>query len=126
MDCGLSIVTKIIDSLVKDGIHRDLSILGGEPFAPQNIGEVVALCKTVKKVAPQTQIWVWTGYDFHERFVNTGDDLRQKNFCDIINTIDVVVDGPFVESLKPGEHQWRGSSNQRIINLHALKEEVQK
>lgn len=41
-----------------------------------------------------------------------------------MDTIDVVVDGPFVESLKSGEHLWRGSSNQRIINLQDLKEEV--
>ena len=70
------------------------------------------------------KVWVWTGYDFKERFENTSDELRRKNFCDIMDTIDVVVDGPFVESLKSGEHLWRGSSNQRIINLQDLKEEV--
>lgn len=52
------------------------------------------------------------------------DSLRQKNFCDIMNTIDVVIDGPFVAELKPGEHVWRGSSNQRIIVLHSHDEEV--
>lgn len=118
------VIEKIIVVLQKDGIHRDLSILGGEPFAPQNIDGVLWLCQKVKDEIPEIKIWVWTGYDFKERFENTSDELRRKNFCDIMDTIDVVVDGPFVESLKSGEHLWRGSSNQRIINLQDLKEEV--
>lgn len=108
----------------KDGIHRDLSILGGEPLADQNIAGVLYLCQRVKEALPETRIWLWTGYDFEERFMYARDDLHKKNFCDIMNTIDVVLDGPFVEALKPGDHLWRGSSNQRIIVLHSHDEEV--
>lgn len=118
------VIEKIIAALKKDGIHRDLSILGGEPLAPRNISHVLWLCRKVKDEIPGVKIWVWTGYDFKERFENTSNILRQKNFCDIMDVVDVVVDGPFVESLKPGEHPWRGSSNQRIISLRDLKEEV--
>lgn len=107
----------------KDGIHRDLSILGGEPLADQNINGVLYICQRVKEALPDTKIWVWTGYDFIMRFQHGDSALHRKNFCDILNIVDVVVDGPFVESLKPGEHVWRGSSNQRILYLHPSKEE---
>lgn len=84
-------------SLKKDGIHRDLSILGGEPLADQNAPGVMYLCQRVKEALPETSIWIWTGYDFEDRFkVHPRSDLRRKIFCDIMNVVDVVVDGPFV------------------------------
>lgn len=82
------------------------------------------MCQRVKAELPDCRIWVWTGYDFQKRFWFSRDTLHKKNFYDIMNTIDVVVDGPFIEELKPGEHLWRGSSNQRIIVLHSHNEEV--
>lgn len=113
------IVEKVIASLKKDGIKRNLSILGGEPFAERNLDGVLELCRKVKKTMPETEIWVWTGYDFIERFqYSSKGSLLEKNFYDILNTVDVVVDGPFIQSLKPGNHPWRGSSNQRILHLH--------
>lgn len=123
-DLAEYVIDKVIASLKKDGVHRDLSILGGEPLADQNIDGVIYLCQRVKEALPDTNIWVWTGYDFRERFWFSRDKLHKKNFCDIMNTIDVVVDGPFVEALKPGEHLWRGSSNQHIIVLHSKNTEV--
>jgi hypothetical protein len=45
------------------------------------------------------------------------DPLTEKNFYDIINTVNVIVDGPFVEAQKPGEHLWRGSGNQRLLKM---------
>lgn len=110
----------------KDGLRRDLSILGGEPLADQNIEGVIYLCQRVKAALPDVSIWIWTGYDFKERFMNIrATELHKKNFCDIMSTVDVIVDGPFVQELKSGEHLWRGSSNQRIIYLHSNNEEVQ-
>lgn len=105
-------------------MHRDLSILGGEPFADQNLDGVLYLCQRVKEVLPETKIWVWTGYDFIMRFQHGDTALHRKKFYDILNVVDVVVDGPFVESMKLGEHLWRGSSNQRILYLHSKNEEV--
>lgn len=113
------IVEKVIASLNKDGIKRNLSILGGEPLAERNIDGVLELCQKVKEAIPETEIWVWTGYDFIERFQYSPEgSLLEKNFYGILNTIDVVVDGPFIQSMKPGDHPWRGSSNQRILYLH--------
>lgn len=96
-------IQQVIALLTEYGIHRGLSVLGGEPLAPANIEEVTRLCREVKAALPDVDIWLWTGYDFTE-----------KKFCDIMNYVDVVVDGKFVQELKPGDHPWRGSSNQKI------------
>lgn len=96
-------IQQVIALLKEDGIHRGLSVLGGEPLAPENIEGVTELCRKVREAIPEIDIWLWTGYDFAE-----------KKFCDIMNIVNVVVDGKFVESLKPGDHTWRGSANQRI------------
>lgn len=119
VELGEHIIQQVIRALKKDGIHRDLSILGGEPFADANIEGVLEICRRVKAEIPDCCIWVWTGYDFRKRFHFTSNPLHRKNFCDIMNTVDVVVDGPFIEEQKPGVHPWRGSANQRILILHS-------
>ena len=109
------VIDRVIALLKEDGIKRGLSILGGEPLAPQNIAGVAYLCQRVRESVPDCDIWVWTGYKMAEN--KSFDHLTGKNFYDIINTVNTIVDGPFVEALKPGEHPWRGSSNQTIIHL---------
>lgn len=96
-------IKQIIELLTENGIKRGLSILGGEPLDPANIDGVMRICRAVKEALPDTDIWLWTGYNFTE-----------KKFCSIMYLLDVVVDGPFIEELKPGIHPWRGSSNQTI------------
>lgn len=83
-----------------------LSILGGDPFEPENIDEVTKLCKYVKGKYPNKTIWVYTGYIY--------EDLKD---LEIMNYIDVLVDGPFIESLKDISLVFKGSSNQRIIDI---------
>ena len=100
-------ISQLIQLLTDRGIKRGLSILGGEPLAPYNRDGVLELCTALKKAIPDLNIWLWTGYVMN--------DLNQKNFCDILKLVDVVVDGPFVMKLKPSYHLWRGSSNQRIL-----------
>lgn len=83
-----------------------LSLLGGEPMNPQNRPEVLRLARRFKKAYPEKSIWLWTGYlieDILEDLVDSG--------------IDVVVDGRFVEDLKDLRLKYRGSSNQRVIDL---------
>lgn len=109
-------VEQVIALLQVDGITRGLSILGGEPLADQNLEGVAKLVTEVRKALPDCSIWVWTGYNIEERAAKI-DSLHQKNFYDILYIVDMVVDGPFIESLKPGVHPWRGSSNQRLINF---------
>lgn len=83
-----------------------LSVLGGEPLAPENFLTVASLCHAFKQKFPNKTIWCYTGYTFE----------NIKNFS-IMNHIDVLVDGQFVEELKDISLKFRGSSNQRIIDV---------
>lgn len=87
-----------------------LSILGGEPLHPRNRDEVLRISRKVKEVYPQKDIWLWTGYTFEE-----------VSWLLLGSGIDVVVDGQFVEDLKDLRLKYRGSSNQRVIQLQADK-----
>ena len=84
-----------------------LSILGGEPLHPKNIEGTTKLAKTFKEKMPNKTLSIWTGYLFDR-------DLQGK---EILNYADVIVDGQFVEELKNPTLEWRGSSNQRVINV---------
>lgn len=81
-----------------------LSILGGEPLHPQNRQEVTELVKRVKEKYPTKTIWIYTGFTYEE--------VRE---LEVMNYIDVLVDGKFVEELKDLRLRFRGSSNQRIL-----------
>lgn len=98
----------IFDNINKNDIHRDLSILGGEPLCPQNIEGVINLCKEFKKIYPNKKIYLWTGYTLEE-FNDT-----QKS---ILKYIDVIVDGKFIEEKRNLSLKFRGSENQRVINV---------
>ena len=92
--------------LAKPSHISGLSILGGEPLNPRNRTDVLKLARRFKEVYPEKSIWLWTGYQIEDVF----EDL-------IDSGIDVVVDGRFVEELKDLRLKYRGSSNQRVINL---------
>ena len=98
----------IFDNINKNDIHRDLSILGGEPLCPQNIEGVINLCKELKKIYPNKKIYIWTGYTLEE-FNDT-----QKS---ILKYIDMIVDGKFIEEKRNLSLKFRGSENQRVINV---------
>ena len=95
---------------IKDALDKryiaGLSILGGDPFEPENIATVEALCQMTKTYYPEKTIWVWTGYRY--------EDLEHLS---IMKYIDVLVDGRFVERLKDLRLAYRGSSNQRVIDI---------
>lgn len=103
---------KIFKELQK-GYCQGLSLLGGEPlsYLSDNRKTIIALCKEVKEKFPNKDIWLWSGYTFDEILNNT-------EMKDILNYIDVLVDGPFVESLKDTSLRWRGSSNQHVIDIN--------
>lgn len=83
-----------------------LSILGGEPLAPYNRMDVLALCWHFKKRFPDKTIWLYTGYTW-----------EQVKDLPVMQYIDVLVDGPFVEAEKDLTLKYRGSRNQRIIDV---------
>jgi anaerobic ribonucleoside-triphosphate reductase activating protein len=91
---------------------QGLTLLGGEPFL--NTGVCLALVRRVRAEFGNTKdIWSWTGYVFEELLLDSPDKLE------LLGLIDVLVDGPFDESLKDLRLQFRGSSNQRIIDVPA-------
>lgn len=98
-------VEALLELLKPDHISG-LSILGGEPLHPQNREGVLDLVRKVKSVYPSKSIWIWTGYLWEE----VSNDL-------VGSGVDVVVDGKFVEELKDLRLKYRGSSNQRVIDV---------
>lgn len=84
----------------------NISILGGEPLMQYE--SVLNLCKKFKKETNKT-IWLWSGYSY---------DVIKRDYPEILNYIDVLVDGPFIEEKKDLSLAFRGSSNQHIIHLH--------
>lgn len=97
---------ELLLELLKPDHVSGLSILGGEPLHPQNREATLRLVKQIKRVYPEKSIWLWTGY------------LLEEVFEDLVNSeIDVIVDGRFIEELKDLRLKYRGSSNQRVIDL---------
>lgn len=86
-----------------------LSILGGEPLHPRNIEGTTKLAKAFKERFPQKNLWVWTGYLFDR-------DLQGQ---EVLQYIDVLVDGLYIEALHDFRLKWRGSQNQRVIDVSA-------
>ena len=90
-----------------------LSILGGEPMHPKNIEGTTKIAKAFKEKFPNKNLWVWTGFLFDK-------DLKNK---EVLKYIDVLVDGQYVDELHNPSLKWRGSSNQRVIDVQkSLKE----
>ena len=103
---------KVIRMLHKNGVKRKLSILGGEPFAPENREAVASLISEVLAVYPDTVIYVWTGYTIEELRAEDDDIV---NF--ILDVIDTLIDGRFEIDKRDITLPLRGSANQRIIHL---------
>lgn len=90
-----------------------LSILGGEPLEPTNAIVVLDIVKAVRKQYNNTKtIWIYTGFTWDELF-----DTYNIDYDDILSQIDVLVDGPYIET-ESGIFRFKGSSNQRIIDCH--------
>ena len=105
---------QILSFLNKDHI-RGLSLLGGEPFEPANQGAVLALVERVRDKLPGKTIWCYTGYLYEELAADrVGEHSRT-----LLERLDVLVDGPFVQEKKNPDLRFRGSSNQRIIDVPA-------
>ena len=97
-----------------------LSLLGGEPMEPCNQRCLVNLVDRFKEKYPNKTLWIYTGYTYDEDLIPGG-----KAYCEvtdrILNQCDVMVDGEFVESLKDISLKFRGSSNQRILNIRETR-----
>ena len=109
------VLNDIIKSLSPDYI-TGFSLLGGEPFEPENQADVLKTIKEIKTKLPNKDIWVYSGFTFDTDLL--GGKVGEKDLVlEILNNIDVLVDGKFVEELKSPDLLFRGSSNQRIIDV---------
>ena len=116
------IENKIIECLKPDYI-KGFTLLGGDPFEPENQKVLAPFLEKLRKAYPDKSFWAFTGYDY-ERDLLTGKLGDVDTVIRMLNCLDVLVDGRFVEDLKDLNLRFRGSSNQRIILLKpSLKED---
>ncbi|MEE1219178.1 MAG: anaerobic ribonucleoside-triphosphate reductase activating protein [Ruminococcus sp.] len=106
---------EIIESLAPDYING-FSLLGGEPFEPSNQKVLVNLLKRIKQTYPNKTIWCYSGYLFDKELLNNSR-ARCEVTDEMLSYIDILVDGRFVAELKDISLSFRGSSNQRIIDV---------
>ena len=108
---------KIVAALAPAHI-KGLSLLGGEPFEPDNQRGLLPLLRRVKAAYPDKEVWCYSGYTLDEELWK---DSRARCACtdEMLSLIDILVDGPFVEEKKDLNLRFRGTSNQRILNVPA-------
>lgn len=106
---------EILEAL-KPGYIAGLTLLGGEPFEPENQVELVTLLRKVRETYPEKSIWSYTGFVYDKDLVPGGRAYTDVT-DEMLSYLDVLVDGPFVEELKDITLQFRGSSNQRILKM---------
>lgn len=99
-------INRVLELCGSDVIEG-LSILGGEPMHPKNLEGTTKLAKAFKEKYPNKNLWVWSGFKFDQ-------ELKDK---EAMKYIDVLVDGQFQDDLKNPTLQWRGSENQRVIDV---------
>lgn len=108
-------IDQILD-LLRPGFIRGLTLLGGEPFDPRNQGAVVELLRQVKTQLPEKTVWAFTGYLLDRDILSgkLGDPAVTEEY---LSYLDVLVDGPFIEERKNLSLRFRGSDNQRLIDI---------
>ena len=111
---------KILE-LLKPGYIQGFTLLGGEPFEPENQPGLLPLVKKVKETYPEKNIWCYTGYLFDEDICGKMMDQVPET-KELLSYIDVLIDGPFIEERKNLKIRFRGSDNQRIIDVKKTME----
>ena len=107
---------EIIEALKPDYI-KGLTLLGGEPFEPENQKSLLPFIKKVKSIYPNKTIWGYSGYTFDNELLESSSRAHCDVTRELLEHIDILVDGEFKEELKNLSLKFRGSSNQRIIDV---------
>ena len=102
--------------LLEPDFIQGFTLLGGEPFEPENQAELVKLLKRIRETYPKKDIWCYSGYLYDVDMI-PGGKVHTKVTEEMLSYIDVLMDGEFVEELKDVTLVFRGSSNQRILHL---------
>ena len=105
-----------LDDFFVDG----LTFLGGEPMEPENQHGLLELAKRAKALHPEKSIWCYTG-DIYEDLVDAASSRHTEETDELLGLIDVLVDGPYIDSLHDITLRFRGSSNQRVIDMNETR-----
>ena len=120
-DFGQPFTQATIDEIIgmlSPAYVKGLTLLGGEPFDPRNQGAIVELLRQVKEKLPEKSIWAFSGYLF-DKDILSGKLGNWEITKEYLSYLDVLVDGPFVMAKKNLSLRFRGSENQRLINVPA-------
>lgn len=109
---------QIIERICQNSILKGITISGGEPLCKQNISDVLGFIKEIKKVRPSFNIWCYTGYTI-EQLEERKDNVTEET----LENIDVLVDGKFIKEKKNPTLKFRGSENQRILDVKKCLQE---
>ena len=111
---------RLLEMLAPDYING-MTLLGGEPFEPENQRALLPFLRRVRAAYPTKNIWAFTGF-VYEDLTAAGTHCRCEATDELLSLLDVLVDGRFEESLKDISLRFRGSSNQRLIDLNATRQ----
>lgn len=109
------LLNKILYLIDKNNVQRNLSILGGEPLCKQNRGFIAKLVIAAKRRFPNIKIFLWTGYEIE--FLK---NINDSNIKIILENIDTLIDGPFIEEQRDISLKLRGSKNQRVLDKNKI------
>lgn len=119
-DSGIEFDSKakdeIFEQLSKDYI-KGITFSGGDPLHENNLEDVLSLIHTIRFEFPNKDIWLYTGYIYEEIIKDETDNISAMYRKQIIENIDVLIDGKYVEELKDNNYKWCGSTNQRVIDV---------
>ena len=110
---GDELTDEVIDRVIElcgEEYVQGLSILGGEPMHPKNIAGTTKIAKAFKTVYPNKNLWVWSGFTFEVL-------QKRKDAQEVLTLIDTLVDGQYKDELHDFRLEWRGSSNQIVIDV---------
>ena len=102
---------------------RGITILGGEPLEPENQPEVLALIREVKDRFPGKTVWLYTGATYEQLAAEADNRYNTENIKEILSLVDILVDGPYIENEKSLGLRFRGSKNQRVIDMNSTRKE---
>lgn len=106
-------LNKILEAITANGVQRNFAVMGGEPLHPNNLFLTNLVISEVRQKYPNIKIYLWTGYLYKDLI-----DKQEKLLQNILNNVDVLIDGPFIQEQRDITLPMRGSKNQSIITLH--------
>ena len=110
-----------IFEMLKPGYITGFTLLGGEPFEPRNQRDLLPFLRRLKEKYPKKTVWAFSGFRYDDEIMKEGAYPNCEVTEELLSYVDVLVDGRYVEELKDISLKFRGSSNQRIIDLNETR-----